>query len=144
MSPTRFDHIAKEAGLIEKLPGRSRIMHTKLEVEYEGNLPGLIEFLESTFKEPNALVLKVSVTATKGPSPREALVRELLSTWKRSDEPRVEAAFLAHLDTIFAHMKADQKINAIKQVREVTGTGLKEAKDAVEGPLASYLATGGK
>lgn len=104
MSPTRFDHIAKEAGLIEKLPGRSRIMHAKLEVEYEGNLPGLIEFLESTFKEPNALVLKVSVTTTKGPTPREALVRELLSTWKRSDEPRVEAAFLAYLDTIFVHM----------------------------------------
>lgn len=140
---TRFDRIAKEAGLITKLPGRSRIMNIKLEVEYEGNLQGLIEFLENTFKEPNALVLKVSVGSTKGPSPREALVRGLLKKWERSDE-RIEAAFLANLDAIFAHMKADQKISAIKQLREATGTGLKEAKDAVEGELQTYLNQGGK
>jgi len=139
--PTRFDHIAKEAGLITKLPGRSEVMHIKLEVEYEGNLQGLIEFLEETFKEPNALVLKVSVIATRGPSPREDLVRPLLTAWGCS---HAEKAFLDNLDKIFSHLRVGEKIQAIKLVREVTNTGLREAKEAVEGPLLAYLNAGGK
>jgi ribosomal protein L7/L12 len=154
MSPTRFDHIAKEAGLIEKLPGRSRIMHTKLEVEYEGNLQGLIEFLEATFKDPNGVMLNVTALQKTGLTPREALVRELWAShetehpsppvngWGRS-APTYEKALLAELDNIFVHMKAGLKIYAIKAMREATGSGLKEAKDAVEGPLTAYIARGG-
>jgi ribosomal protein L7/L12 len=36
------------------------------------------------------------------------------------------------LSTVEDHLRAGQKIQAIKQYREQTGAGLKEAKDAVE------------
>lgn len=37
-----------------------------------------------------------------------------------------------------AHLRAGKKIQAIKIYRELTGTGLKEAKDAVERMEAGY------
>ena len=42
-------------------------------------------------------------------------------------------AILRKMSTIFSYMASGQKINAIKEVRELFGCGLKEAKDVVEG-----------
>jgi large subunit ribosomal protein L7/L12 len=44
--------------------------------------------------------------------------------------PEVKTEFTVSLDGLAA---ADKKINVIKVVREITGLGLKEAKDLVEG-----------
>ena len=42
-------------------------------------------------------------------------------------------AILRKLSTVFSYLATGQKINAIKEMRELTGCGLKEAKDVVEG-----------
>jgi len=42
-------------------------------------------------------------------------------------------ALLRKLSGIMAYVASGQKINAIKEVREMFGCGLKEAKDVVEG-----------
>jgi ribosomal protein L7/L12 len=42
-------------------------------------------------------------------------------------------AILRKMSTIMAYVANGQKINAIKEVRELFGCGLKEAKDVVEG-----------
>ncbi|MDF3146116.1 MULTISPECIES: ribosomal protein L7/L12 [unclassified Streptomyces] len=42
----------------------------------------------------------------------------------RADDPR--------MDEVLALLRNDKKIQAIKVYREITGAGLKEAKDAVE------------
>lgn len=42
-------------------------------------------------------------------------------------------ALLRKLSSIMSYMTSSQKINAIKEVRELFGCGLKEAKDVVEG-----------
>jgi ribosomal protein L7/L12 len=42
-------------------------------------------------------------------------------------------ALLRKLSGIMAYVASGQKINAIKEVRELFGCGLKEAKDVVEG-----------
>jgi len=55
---------------------------------------------------------------------------------RRKEERRIRAAEAAEekdsFDVVLA-ASGDQKINVIKEVRAITGLGLKEAKDMVEG-----------
>lgn len=46
-----------DPGLIPELPERSQIMASSVSFKYTGNLQGLIETLEATFKDPNGLTL---------------------------------------------------------------------------------------
>ena len=59
----------------------------------------------------------------------KVVVREVPSVAARAEALPDDAAFVAEVALLIA---ADQKIEAIKRVRERTGWGLKEAKDAVE------------
>ncbi len=54
-----------------------------------------------------------------------------------TDGFRGSEALLRLLTRVCSHLASNEKINAIKVVREVTGCGLKEAKDVVEGNYAS-------
>jgi large subunit ribosomal protein L7/L12 len=65
-----------------------------------------------------------------------SFLKEKLAIPMVASVPSVHAfppAFLRKMSTIFAYVTNGQKINAIKEVRELTGCGLKEAKDVVEG-----------
>lgn len=140
--PTVYDHLKLEAGLISKLPGRSRIMSATLTFKYEGNLQGLIETLEATFKDPSNFRLSVSFSTESNskPTPQEALVSKIL---------KMPGAMLYTKDRltelmpeIIKAVKGGQKIHAIKLVREATECGLKEAKDAVEQIIDPAVSSG--
>lgn len=57
-------------------------------------------------------------------SKTDAVMQNLGITW----EPPAPGGS----DTVISHLRAGRKIEAIKVYREETGTGLKEAKEAVE------------
>jgi ribosomal protein L7/L12 len=142
---TVYDHIRLNAGLISAMPGRSTIMNTKITVEFSGNMQGLVEFLEATFKDPNALTLNVTVThvTKQGKTPHEALADECMK-YMTGTGPNAREELLKCLPAIITHTRSDNgKIPAIKAMRTVTNCGLKEGKDAVEGPIQNYIDQGG-
>ncbi len=69
---------------------------------------------------------------------KEALFQARLAG-KKEGNPLIEVPVrmgpdgMTLLASAFAEVKAGQKIEAIKRVREAIGCGLKEAKDVVEG-----------
>ncbi len=78
------------------------------------------------------------------------LAKALKEAWGVSDAPvAVAAAGAANdaapakdtFDLVLAN-SGDKKINVIKEVRAITGLGLKEAKDLVEGALPKTLKEG--
>ena len=143
MTATRFDHIAKEAGLITKLPGRSKIMSSKITFEYEGNLAGLIEFMEARFKEPNEFTFKIhgDQKFEADETPKDRLIKAVLF---RLNKPSSYAPALnGNLHVLLTAIKGNLKIQAIKDLRNITDCGLKEAKDAVENELTAYINAGG-
>ena len=65
-----------------------------------------------------------------------SFLKEKLAIPTGASVPSVHAfppAFLRKMSTVFSYVASGQKINAIKEVREMLGCGLKEAKDVVEG-----------
>jgi len=77
------------------------------------------------------------------------LAKALKEHWGVSDAPVAVAAAAANdagpaKDTfdLFLTAAGDKKINVIKEVRAITGLGLKEAKDLVEGALPKSLKEG--
>jgi large subunit ribosomal protein L7/L12 len=91
---------------------------TEQVIDYLSNLPviqlaGLIKQLEDKWGVKAA---PVAVAAAAGPA---------------AAAPVVEAQ--TEFNVVLASFAADKKIGIIKVVRELTGLGLKEAKDVVEG-----------
>lgn len=114
---------------------------SKVTVEFTGNVTNLMSFLEATFKDPNGLTLNVSavLTAKAGKTPEEALVDECLKRMTGC-MPTAREEFLKALPEIIEAAKdPNGMIKAIKAIRTATGCGLKEGKDAVEGPVRDYL-----
>lgn len=77
------------------------------------------------------------------------LAKALKETWGVSDAPIAVASAAANdagpaKDTfdLVLTVSGDKKINVIKEVRAITGLGLKEAKDLVEGALPKTLKEG--
>lgn len=76
------------------------------------------------------------------------LAKALKETWGVSDAPVAVAAAANDAgpakDTfdLVLTVSGDKKINVIKEVRAITGLGLKEAKDLVEGALPKTLKEG--
>jgi ribosomal protein L7/L12 len=141
---TVYDHLRVNAGLISAMPGRSTIMSTKITVEFTGNMQGLVEFLEATFKDPNALTLNVTCihAAKQGKTPHEALVEECMK-YMTGTGPNARKDLVRALPSALEAVRAGNKIAAIKLLREVMNCGLKEGKDAVEGPIQEYIDRGG-
>jgi ribosomal protein L7/L12 len=117
-------------------------------VEYEGNLAGLIEFLETNFKDPNALSLMVKASCSHKPiqTPLEKLAIQVCSMVHSSaagGTQRDEPSPVGALPSILEYCKANRRIEGIKVIRAVTNCGLKEAKDAMEGPITDFVSRGG-
>ena len=62
----------------------------------------------------------------------EALERKLDQLLAQPAAAPAASTHVGPSDSIKAHILAGRKINAIKEYREQTGVGLREAKDAVE------------
>lgn len=148
--PTIYDHINKEAGLIDRLPARSRVMNHSITVSYEGNLAGLIEFLEGTFKDTDCLTLKVEAVSNGKPiTPTDKLVEQIIRHLATAthrypeDFAQVRPRLVATLPDVLRLATTDKKIEAIKALREVGNVGLKDAKDVVEFIILPWVKAGG-
>ena len=68
-----------------------------------------------------------------------AVIREELRTAMRPNTTVVSAS-VRQIQELIKAQKNGEKIGMIKVVREMTGLGLKEAKDLVEGVMGSIMA----
>ena len=100
---------------------------TKAEVAIDGKMAEFVSWVESiSVLELSRLVkaleqrLGVSAAAPMMAAPAAAA-------------PAAAAAEQTEFTVVLAGIAADKKINVIKEVRAITGLGLKESKDLVEG-----------
>lgn len=120
-------------------------MSAKITIEFSGSLQEFIGFVENTFKDPVMLTVHASAeydavknqTATKlydlAVSLYKACFRYDLTGQDLAIRDNIQFLNLLNaMPEIIRHVKAGNKINAIKDVRQAVNCGLKEAKDAIE------------
>lgn len=115
-----------------------------IRVEYAGNLQGLVEFLEANFKDPSTLTLNVTAAheVKRGKTALETLADECLRSMSGTT-PNAREELLKSFPEALEAIRGGAKIQAIKILRTATNCGIREAKDAVDGPIQVYIDRGG-
>lgn len=108
-------------------------MATYIQMSFDGTLTEFIEFVRDTFKDTDRIKLDSSIVALvhNKLTPDEMVVERLMAHMTGTP-PGAKVKALAALPDIRSCVSSGHKIQAIKALREATGCGLKEAKDAIE------------
>lgn len=99
-------------------------------ITFSGTFGELHAWVKQTFKDPSQLGMEVTIMMGTPTDVRETQMRDFISNFK-PDFP-FDDRVRGGLRIAEGHAKAGNKIEAIKQVRESTSLGLKDAKDFVE------------
>lgn len=128
-------------------PEDDRTQKARLHGDFEGTLSELTAWMTATFKEPNEHRLFVSigkppVVQIQVHEPEPEFPYALISAFHQgSPHAYAEGRDAPVLREAVKQVTGGNKIQAIKAIREATRMGLKEAKDFVEGPLATFMQT---
>jgi ribosomal protein L7/L12 len=124
---------------INRLEQRADFLYRKLEIDYaqeqRTGLPGLAQELAANGHKIEAIKTYRKATGADLQAAKKAIENMTLpaarpqANWSHFES---DPSGLALSPEVQALVRAKQKIQAIKLYREQTGTGLKEAKDAVE------------
>ena len=133
-----WDHLRDETGVEVALTGRPPKV-SELSFRFQGTVADFNRWASETFKDPEKLNIIVTSWSESAP-----LTAKPLPTITPSDKyhtayqklvslyPSEGDKILAAFPELLGHVRNHQKIEAIKLVRSVTQSGLKEAKDYVE------------
>ena len=135
----RYDQLIKNSDTDPKNFGQDINMKSAVKIEFLGNLPGFIDFMEKTFKNPNDVIFVVGSPGDSAfiPERVQAAINYLKKMEPQlaisKDVQEAVKAFIEGFPEVENLLRDGMKINAIKRVRELTNCGLKTAKDIVEG-----------
>ena len=112
----------------------------KVVITFNGTLSELTAFLNEHFDNPESLMLTVGGEVRMGKALYDGLIKKAVAFFSGSSStsPWVET-LREQIPHLLELVRTNQKIAAIKALRNITNCGLKEGKDYVEGPLADFL-----
>lgn len=131
---TSWEHVLDEP---VALPPGEHPMKVSMDARFDGSFLQFKAWMEEVFKNPDDMRVRV-IVGTFGSMPKEeihertpAVSKEAakLSTMSHGLKPQDAEKLLGQICEL---IRADNKIGAIKYLREGTHLGLKEAKDFVE------------
>lgn len=105
-------------------------------INFEGTIPELIEWMQTTFVNPNAIRIRGSIHPVAPEYPGNSAIRYMAAQYNREISA---TAMQEVLDLLRGEHPTGGKIQAIKAVRAATNLGLKEAKDFVESEIVQQL-----
>lgn len=108
-------------------------------ITFNGTLSELTVFLNEHFDNPDSLTLNVGGEVRLGKAVYDGLIAKAKATFTGQLPSSWVETLRANLPDLLELVRRHEKIAAIKEVRTITGCGLKEGKDYVEGPLADFL-----
>lgn len=76
--------------------------------------------------------LDIAISLAAQTAQNTQYIKQMLESQQRPAEPTREYVSYSTLDVMFSDICNGRKIEAIKCIRQLTGCGLKEAKDLVE------------